>query len=189
MTESEFRSAIEDLGLVASVVTGDAATSPDDVGDVYAVDPTGPVAEGSTVTGTIHAPIAAIEDPTTAPRMAGDADPTDLTTGEPYTIEWDAATCPAGYTLAGYDVTILWANGDEVVEQVNGSQLNITQMPTGDNVVSYAYRCDIEGGETLTSGSSPTLTMTAAPEETPTPEPTPEPTPTPTLPVLPPEGP
>ncbi|SDS07953.1 protein kinase domain-containing protein [Agrococcus carbonis] len=187
MTEAEFRSAIEDLGLVASVQTGDPATSTGDVARIYAVDPTGPIAEGSTVTGTIHAPVTAIQDPTTPPRMADGADETDLRTGQPYTVEWDAATCPAGYTLAGYDVTIMWANGEEETLQVNGARLNITQMPTGDNLISYAYRCGIDGGETLTSGASPALTMQASPEETPTPEPTPEPTVT--LPVEPSDGP
>ena len=191
LTEAEFREAIEDLGLVASVATGDGATTGEDVGRIYAVDPTGPVPEGSTVTGTIHGPVAAIEDPTSAPRMAGDEDAAALEAGQPYTVVWDAATCPAGYTLAGYDVLIEWAVGEPQTLQINGSQLNITEMPVGDNTVSYSYRCDIEGGQTLTSGSSPVLTMTASePEPSQTPEPTPEPTePEVTLPVEPPEGP
>lgn len=190
MTEAEFRAAIEALDLQASVQTGDAATSADAVGTIYAVDPTGPVAEGSTVTGTIYGSQATLDDPTTAPRMADGADATALTTGEAYFVEWDAQTCPAGYSLAGYDVTIQWANGDEqVVPGIGGARMEITSMPEGDNLVSYVYHCDVSGGESLVSGPSPTLTMTAtAPEETP--EPTPEPTdPIETPPVEDPEGP
>ncbi len=181
MTEAEFRAEIRELGLVPSVTTGEPATDPNDAGRIYEVAPTGPVPEGSTVEGTIHGPVAAIEDPTTPPRMAGGEDPSALEPGEPYTIEWDAATCPAGYALAGYEVTIAWANGEEETVPSNGPQLNITQMPTGDNVVSYAYRCEVDGGQALTSGASPTLTMTVVePEETP--DPTPPATPTPSLP-------
>ncbi|SFS10296.1 serine/threonine protein kinase [Agrococcus baldri] len=191
MTEAEFRNAVEALGLVPEVTTGDPATNPDDVATIYAVDPTGSVPEGSTVTGTIHAPVAAIEDPTTAPRLQGDGDPDALEPGTAYVIEWDAATCPAGYALDGYDVTINWADGSEQVEPTGGAQLNITQMPVGENDFSYSYDCAIEGGQTLTSGASPVLTLTAV-EPEPTPEPTPDPEPTlpeVTLPVEPPEGP
>ncbi|WP_413317589.1 protein kinase [Agrococcus sp. 1P02AA] len=183
LTETEFRNAIEALDLVASVTTGEPATSPDDVARIYAVDPTGPVPVGSTVTGTIHAPLAVLDDPTTAPRMSGDEDPEALSTGTPYTVVWDAATCPADYTLAGYDVLIEWAAGTPETLQQSAPELRITQMPAGPNEVSYAYRCDTAAGETLTSGYSPSLTMVATePEETP--EPTPDPTtPAPTEPI------
>ncbi|MCR8670493.1 protein kinase [Agrococcus sp. HG114] len=196
MTEAEFRDAIEELGLVPSVETGRPATAADDVARIYAVAPTGPVPQGSTVVGTIHGPVAAIEDPTSAPRMGGGEDPAALETGTPYTVVWDAATCPADYSVAGYEATILWANGEQETLELNNPQLNITEMPSGDNEVFYAYRCAPAEGEALTSGPSPSLTMTAsAPEESPTPEPTqptqptPQPTPSVTLPVQPPAGP
>ncbi|GAA1423624.1 protein kinase domain-containing protein [Agrococcus citreus] len=188
MDEAEFRSAIEDLDLVPAVQTGDPATNPDDVGTVYAVNPVGQVAEGSTVTGTIYGPEAEITDPTTAPRLADGSDPAALTAGAGTSVVWDAASCPAGYTLGGtgvaaYTATVVWPDGRTEAFDSGTAQLDFTSVPAGQTTVSYAYRCTVPDGATLTSGVSPVLVMTAAAPETPDPEPTPEPTeadPTPT---------
>jgi serine/threonine-protein kinase len=196
MRESRFRSAIEALRLVPNVETGNPATSQDLVGTVYDVEPTGPVPEGSTVTGTIYGPMSQIADPSSAPRLADGTDPAALTAGSAVSAVWDAASCPAGYTLGGYTATVVWPDGRTETFNLSGAQLPFTSVPTGETAVSYVYRCDIADGETLTSGSSPVLTMTAAPAETPTPTPTtpappatPSATPLPTLPVEPTGGP
>ena len=192
MDETEFRGAIEDLGLVANVETGNPATDPGDIGLVYAVNPTGPVVEGSTVTGTIYGPVADVTDPTAAPRLSDGSDPAAVTAGAAVSVVWDAASCPAGYTLGGYTATVVWPDGQTETFETGTAQLDFTTVPSGETSVSYVYRCDIPDGETLTSGSSPALTMTATAEETPEPEPTPTPTPTApieTLPVEPTDGP
>ncbi len=192
MDEAEFRSAIEDLELVPAVQIGNPASNPDDVGVVYDVNPVGSVAQGSTVTGTIYGPEAEITDPTTAPRLADGGDPSALTAGTAVSVVWDAASCPAGYTLGGYTATVVWPDGREESFDSGTAQLDFTTVPSGQTAVSYAYRCTVSGGDTLTSAASPSLTMTATPAATPTPTPTPTPEPTdplPTLPVEPTDGP
>jgi len=192
MDETEFRGAIEDLGLVANVETGNPATDPADIGLVYAVNPTGPVVEGSTVTGTIYGPVSEITDPTAAPRLSDGSDPAAVTAGDAVSVVWDAASCPAGYTLGGYTATVVWPDGQTETFETGTAQLDFTTVPSGETSVSYVYRCEIPDGETLTSGASPALTMTATAEETPEPEPEPTPTPTEpieTLPVEPTDGP
>ena len=175
LTETEFRSAVEALGLVPSVQTGDAATTEADEGRVYDVEPTGPVALGSTVTGTIYGPMSDVADPTSAPRLSDGSDPSAIVAGSARSVVWDAASCPAGYTLGGYTATVVWPDGEtEAIETAN-AQLDFTTVPSGQTTVSYAYRCDIADGEALTSGSSPALTMTATAPATPTPTPTPTP--------------
>ncbi|UOW01682.1 protein kinase [Agrococcus sp. SCSIO52902] len=189
MDEAEFRAAIEALELEPAVETGNPAIAEADAGTVYAVDPTGPVPVGSTVTGTLYAPVAAIADPTSVPRLQDGGDPAALTVGDSPVVVWDEATCPAGYSLGGYTTTITWPDGREQIEETGIAQMNFSSVPAGDTTISYTYTCDVDGGESLTSGSSPALTMTAKPEETPEPEPTPTPTPTEpteTLPVEPP---
>ncbi|MGM1029183.1 MAG: protein kinase domain-containing protein [Actinomycetota bacterium] len=178
MDEDEFRGAVEDLDLVPAVQTGNPATDPGDVGTVYDVNPVGSVTEGSTVTGTIYGPEAEISDPTAAPQLSDGSDPASLTAGAPVSVVWDAASCPAGYTLGGYTATVVWPDGRTEDFDSGTAQLDFTSVPSGQTEVSYAYRCTIAGGETLTSGASPTLTMTAAAAETPTPTPTPTPEPT-----------
>ncbi|WAC67029.1 protein kinase [Agrococcus sp. SL85] len=173
MTESEFRAAIQELGLSASVQTGDAATSAADAGTIYVVDPTGPVTEGSTITGTIYAGVASLDDPSESPRMSDDSDPSAIVAGSDVSVVWDEASCPAGYSLGGYTATIQYPGGREQVVEAGAARVDFTDMAEGETTISYSYACEVDGGETLTSGDSPTLTMTATAEETPTPEPTP----------------
>ncbi len=197
MDENEFRNAIEDLGLVANVQVGNPAAGSEVVGEVYDVNPTGLVPEGSTITGTVYAPQAEITDPTSAPRTADGSDPGAVTAGSALSVVWDAASCPAGYTLGDYTVNVVWPDGENEAIPTGNAQLDFTSVPSGQTTVSYAYRCDIAGGDSLTSGASPTLTLTATAPATPTtpaPAPTettpPEPTqPLPTLPVEPTDGP
>ncbi|WP_306233545.1 protein kinase domain-containing protein [Agrococcus beijingensis] len=184
LTEAEFRDAIEALGLVPRVETGTPATTDGDAGRIYAVAPTGPVPVGATVSGTIHAPLAQIQNPTSAPRLQDNsADPAAVPVGSDLTIVWDAASCPAGYTISNYDALITFPSGSTATESPGGPAVQIFGLPEGATTVTYTYTCAIDGGEPLTSGSSPVLTLTGVAE--PEPEPEPEPTPTPTTPATP----
>jgi hypothetical protein len=182
MDEQEFRDAVEALRLVPAVETGDPATDPDLVGRIYAVAPTGPVPEGATITGMIHSAVAEIEDPTAAPRLGDGSDPAAQQVGATPSIVWDGATCPAGYALGDYVATITWPDGrvQDQATPVEGFDILAPGLGAGTTTVSYTFSCEVEGGQTLTSGSSPELVITAVPEETPTPTPTPTPPPTPT---------
>jgi serine/threonine protein kinase len=181
MDEQEFRDAVEALKLVPAVETGEPATDPALVDRIYAVAPTGPVPEGSTITGTIHGALVQIEDPTAAPRLGDGSDPRAQQVGATPSIVWDAATCPAGYSLGDYVATITWPDGrqQDQATPVEGFDILDPGLGVGTTTVSYTYSCEVEGGQTLTSGASPALTITAVPEETPDPGPDPEPEPTP----------
>ncbi len=178
LTEAEFRAAVEELGLEPAIRQGDPATTATEVGTSYAVDPTGSVPEGSTLTGTFYGAVATLSDPTESPRLADDSDPSAVVAGSDISVVWDEASCPAGYSLSGYSATIQWASGREQVVESPVARVELRDIPEGESRVSYTYSCQVGGGETLTSGSSPTLTITgtAEEEEEPTPTETPEPT-------------
>ena len=193
MTETEFRNAVEALDLVPSVQTGDPATREQLEARIYAVEPVGAVATGTTITGTIHAPVPQIESPAAAPRLAEGSDPV---VGDTVFVEWDAATCPAGYALGDYVATVTWPDGQTQEQPSPVERMELRSLPAGDTTVTYVYSCTVEGGDTLTSGASPALTISVEAPQTPapapsTPAPTPAPTPQPTqtLPVQPPVGP
>lgn len=192
MTEAQFRAAIERLGLVPNVTTGDPAANAGDVGRIYAVDPTGSVPVGTTITGRIHAEQAQLTAPQSVPRLADGGDPSALVADQGTNVVWDAATCPAGYALDGYTAHITWPNGSEETPATGAAGIEFRSVPPGETTISYTYSCAIGGGETLTSEQSPELVMTAtAPEPTQEPAPTtpPQPEPTETLPVEPGNGP
>ncbi|WP_404312297.1 protein kinase [Agrococcus terreus] len=178
LTEAEFRAAVEELGLEPAIQQGDPATTAAEVGTSYAVDPTGSVPEGSTLTGTFYGAVATLSDPTESPRLADGSDPSAVTAGSEVGVVWDEASCPAGYSLAGYSATIQWASGREQVVEAGTARVDLQDVPEGESRISYTYSCQVGGGETLTSGSSPTLTITATAEEEPEPEPTETPAPT-----------
>ncbi|MGO1574871.1 protein kinase domain-containing protein [Agrococcus casei] len=175
MTADEFRTAIGNLDLSASVTTGDPAPSASQEGQVYQVDPTGQVPMGSTITGTVYGPVATASDPTTAPSLVGEA--TGIEPGQQVQVQWPGQSCPAGYENPTYTVLISGPGDREVpAETGTENQLSFT-VEEGDQSVSFMYTCNGDGRDTITTGYSPTLTVTATPPEE-TDEPSTPPTPT-----------
>ncbi|QCR18049.1 protein kinase domain-containing protein [Agrococcus sp. SGAir0287] len=179
MTEAQFRDAMADLDLVADVQTGsEAAPTAAQAGTVYAVNPTGPVAPGTTISATIYAPLPTLEQPA-APTVQGGGS-TDVAPGDSLTVTWDAYSCPAGYEPS-YRVFLEGPGG---VGNVTGSTADVTFNGEGTVTVTYTVSCQADGRDELTSDPSQPLTFTvAAPEESTPPSESPDPSPSLPLPT------
>ncbi|WP_054145707.1 PASTA domain-containing protein [Frigoribacterium sp. RIT-PI-h] len=168
LTEAAARAALEELGLqVDSADAGSSAPSPDQVGTVASIDPTGALEKGSSVTIYIYRAA-----PTPAQPSTPTATPGQIAAGETATINWPAYTgCPTGYSLTGYSYTI--TGGTDTSGQsagglgANATSLTVTASAAGNLTVSYVANC----GQ-IASEPSPGVTITVtAPPTTPAPSP------------------
>lgn len=176
---SVFENAMDALDLVPNVVTGEPAPSQQDQGMVYAVEPTGEVEVGTTVTATIYGEFQTIAQPSGTPSAS---ETQNLRPGDPVDIDWPAQSCPSGYGNPTYTVRVLDGSGNQignVIETGSTNQTRIT-LQEGQNVISFMYTCSGSGLAEQSSDWSSALTLTAtepSPSPTPTPSPTEDPTP------------
>ncbi|WP_144721820.1 protein kinase domain-containing protein [Agrococcus jejuensis] len=179
MTESEFRDAMADLGLVADVQTGtENAPTAAQAGTVYAVNPTGPVAPGTMISATIYAGLPTLDEPAAATVQDGGS--TDVEPGDAVTVVWDTYTCPAGYSAA-YQALVQGPGG---VGNVSGASAQVTFTSEGTVTFTYVVTCSADGRDPLTSPTSQPLTFTVtAPVETTPPSTEPPADPEPSIPV------
>ncbi|GAA2176483.1 hypothetical protein GCM10009846_30490 [Agrococcus versicolor] len=180
LTEAEFRDAMADLELVADVQTGsEAAPTAAQVGTVYAVNPTGPVATGSTISAAVYAPLPTLAEPEAATPQGGS---TDVEPGDALTVTWPTYTCPAGYS-GSYTALI---EGPAGVGNVDGSSAQVTFSGPGSVTFTYTVTCEADGREPLTSPASAPLVFTVTePVETPAPSTPPSEEPQPSVPPSP----
>jgi serine/threonine-protein kinase len=171
LSADEARAKLEGLQLVANMEEGSAATTKDDEGIVYSVNPTGPVKVGTTITAKYYGDVVTPDAPSEAPAVETQG---PILPGDEVTVSWPAATCPAGQELSGYEV-IADGNGAKV-SSANPTSPDATEATItagdGDFSVSYRYFC----GQ-LQSEKSPasTVTVTTVPATEPgTPSATPE---------------
>ncbi|GIT78426.1 hypothetical protein LLS1_00950 [Leifsonia sp. LS1] len=160
-TADEARQMLQNLGMVADVQTGSAATSKEQVNTVYRVNPTGPVPKGSTVTVQVYGDVAAIPTPTDTV-SANPSSPQSLTNpATQITVSFGSAACPAGQNLVG---RALYVNG---AQQTPTSGNSTVWAPTsaGTYKLSYTIFC----GESVESAQSPTVDYVINPSSTPTP--------------------
>jgi serine/threonine-protein kinase len=165
------RAKLEGLQLVANMEEGSAATTKDDEGIVYSVNPTGPVKVGTTITAKYYGDVVRPDAPAEAPAIDTEG---PILPGDEVQVSWPAQTCPAGQELSGYEV-IADGNGAKVTS-ANPTSADTTEATItaggGDFSVSYRYFC----GQ-LESEKSPasTVTVTTVPATAPgTPSATPE---------------
>ncbi|MDQ0577383.1 protein kinase domain-containing protein [Agromyces albus] len=151
LTVDEARAKLEGLGMVANAVEGNAATTPEDAGRVYEVNPTGPVPIGDQVTITYYANPVTPSTPTDAPTTDKDS----VNSGGTVKVSWSAQSCPAGQTLSGYEVQV---TGDAAIQGggVVGPGSTTVNVTAGSQPfdVSYRYFC----GQ-LSSEFSPTTSV------------------------------
>ncbi|KIU02882.1 MULTISPECIES: protein kinase domain-containing protein [unclassified Frigoribacterium] len=168
LTEAAARASLEELGLqVDSADAGSSAPSPDQVGTVASIDPTGALEKGSSVTIYIYRAA-----PTPAQPSTPTATPGQIAAGQTATINWPAYTgCPTGYSLTGYSYTI--TGGTDTSGQsagglgANATSLTVTATAAGNLTVSYVANC----GQ-IASEPSPGVTVTVtAPATSPAPSP------------------
>lgn len=163
MTEDEVRSALDELGMVADVSTGDAAPTPEDVGRVYRVNPTGNVPKNSTIAVLIYGPFPTPTAPAAATLDPGETPP--VTAGTTIKINWPSYTgCPPGFNLTGFSFSIQNGNlvgfpGNVVTSpEATTADLLVTAGSTGNVTVSYIANC-----AQFPSTASPVLTVPIAP--------------------------
>lgn len=126
------------LGLQPEPLTGQAAQTPDQVGKVYEVSPTGNLEPGATIELKVYDELAALDAP-------GDATLTATT------MSWPSYQCPAGAT-ASYDVTVSGASVQGGQTQgIKATTVGLTGAKPGSTIsASYTVHC---GTQTASSGS------------------------------------
>jgi serine/threonine-protein kinase len=159
-TADQARAILQGFGMVADVREGTVAPTPDDVGKVYDVNPTGNLTRGQTVTVKIY---AAIPTPATPAKPAVTAPPAGPNGSYPpatkVTVSWDDFQgCPTNTTLTAYRLSV---NGDPYSGNpipATTRSVQITLGPTpGETTVSYLAECS-----GIQSPPSPDLTITTA---------------------------
>lgn len=142
-TYDEAAAKLRELGLASERSEGNAATSEDQVGIVYGIDPEGNLQRGQIVTVTVYGPMAEIPIPTAPPTLSGEGCDAagrcvNVAAGTTVTASWPAFTqCPAGMQILGYRITAVGGtptaaggavstnSGDVVVGETEGT-LSVT---------------------------------------------------------------
>ncbi|WP_285114753.1 serine/threonine protein kinase [Leifsonia sp. fls2-241-R2A-40a] len=145
LTADQARDKLQQVGMVADVSQGNAATTADQANKVYSVNPTGPVPKGSTITVKVYGPVAPIPTPTdtvSATPASGQGTPNSQ-----ISVSFGSATCPAGQNLVGRR---LYVNGQPQTP-VNDTKMVWSPSAAGTYQLTYTIFC----GESVESGQSP----------------------------------
>jgi len=156
-TQGQVAEILAAAGLRLDAIVGNIASSPDQVGEAYRVNPRGVVATGTLIAVYFYAPIPQPPAPTAMVVSAADGDA--YNPGDEVTISWPAyAQCPAGFPVSGYRLEIV---GGQLINPTSPSvPPNITQATVrlggvGTLRASYVVTC-----QSLTSPKSPDLRVT-----------------------------
>ncbi|WP_374945998.1 PASTA domain-containing protein, partial [Agreia sp.] len=147
-----------DFDLSASSVTGNAATTAEQVGTVYKVNPVGNVQRGSKIELTVYGPLPIVNAPGASPTFVK-SDPsvgnnTTLAGTGSFTVSWPAYSCPSGTTLQSYTVSAVNA----VVQADPGANTQAILQATDPGNVQVTYAVTCSG---IASSPSPILNVTA----------------------------
>ena len=178
-TQQEVDDILTELGLVLDAQQGNPAPSPDQVDRSYRVNPTGLVEEGDVITVFFY---TAVETPPQPNNLAINPGSGPYLGGSTVTLSWPSYTsCPAGFALDGYNVTIVGGTPAQANPIPAGTNnLDVELADGGQLRVTYIALCGDLQSERSNELAVP---ITAAPVPTPVPTPTPTPTtPTPTEP-------
>lgn len=162
--------AANDLG--AQCETGNAATSPDQVGLVDTVNPTGRVPAGTIIVLRVFGEETPLPTPGT-PTLPGSS----VTAGSNIQVSWQQYTCPSGTgNVASYNLTA--TNGTfaesgqstaSFAPDARNGQLQVSNSPGQTLRVTYTVSCS---GTDRTAGPSGEASASISGGNTPTPEPT-----------------
>ena len=147
-----------DFDLSASSVTGNAATTAEQVGTVYKVNPVGNVQRGSKIELTVYGPLPIVNAPGASPTFVK-SDPsvgnnTTLAGTGSFTVSWPAYSCPSGTTLQSYTVSAVNA----VVQADPGANTQAILQATDPGNVQVTYAVTCSG---IASSPSPIQNVTA----------------------------
>jgi len=170
-TCEQARSILEQNDLVADCKTGNAAKSPDQVGQIYDVNPTGRVEPNTTITVTAYAEETPLTQPS-APTLPGST----VQAGSTVTVSWQQYTCPSGTgSVSSYNFTA--TNGTfastgqstaSFAPDARTAQLQVNSSAGQTLRVTYTVSCS---GTERTAGPSGEASATIA-GGTPSPSPT-----------------
>ncbi|MBW8872525.1 MAG: PASTA domain-containing protein, partial [Leifsonia sp.] len=147
LTADQARDKLQQVGMVADVSQGNAATTQDQANKVYSVNPTGPVPKGSTVSVKVYGPVAPIPTPTDT--VSATPESGQGTPNSQISVSFGSATCPAGQNLVGRR---LYINGQPQTP-VNDTKMVWSPSAPGTYQLTYTIFC----GESVESGQSPAL--------------------------------
>ncbi|KAB1655343.1 serine/threonine protein kinase [Pseudoclavibacter chungangensis] len=148
LTYEEASSKLSALGLVPERSVGAAAPSQDQVNTVSAVNPTGTLSPGATVTVTVYDEIASPDAPTSAPSITVNQNGTQAN------VSWPSYQCPPGQALSHYVVHVSGGSSNNGTE-VTGTSISVA-IDQGSTALTVSYEAVC--GNT-SSGSSPETTV------------------------------
>ncbi|MDZ8275423.1 serine/threonine protein kinase [Microbacterium aquimaris] len=167
------RGILEQNDLVADCQTGNSASTAEQVGVIYEVNPTGRVETGTTITLTAYGEQVAMPTPTT-PSL----DTQTVAPGGTLTVTWEGYSCPAGegspsaYNFSATNGT--FSNGESTSafgQSERNAQITVPNNASGTVIVTYTVTCS--GGEAGQRQSPQSGEATAAIQPAPTTSPTP----------------
>jgi serine/threonine-protein kinase len=169
-TCDQARTTLSDAGLVANCQPGNAASSQDQVGIVYAVNPTGRVEEGAEITVTTYGEL------TPMPTPANPSLPATVEPSSSATVQWTGYTCPSGtgsvssYNLTAINGTFASTGQSTAAFTPNdrSAELEVSNSPGQALTVSYTVTCS-GNGQQRDSGSSAEANSPITPASTPNP--------------------
>ncbi|WP_418516155.1 protein kinase domain-containing protein [Curtobacterium flaccumfaciens pv. flaccumfaciens] len=153
---SEVQTELGQLGLVATVVDGDAATGSNSPNTVQSLDPTGSLVPGDTVT---------IRQWTTPPTVSKPAAPEagDVSDTGSVTFSWETATCPTGYSVSTYSWNVTGGKDSSGATSGTISSTAVSiQADAADQPVTFKYSvtCGANGSDLAKSPGSDAATAT-----------------------------
>jgi len=159
LTSAEARDKLVGLGLVADLVEGNIADSPDKVDRVYDVNPTGTVEKGTKISVKYYVAGPSPAAPAAAPTVA----PATAVAGTDVVVTWTAQSCPSGQTLTGYEVLVEGTGATSPGPAgADATTATITTGPgAGEFTVKFRYICG--GFPSEYSAASTPVIVTAAP--------------------------
>ncbi|MDQ1074964.1 serine/threonine-protein kinase [Microbacterium sp. SORGH_AS_0969] len=166
-TCDEARAILRENNLAATCATGNAATSADEVGKVYIVDPTGRNPAGTNITVTVYGEETPLSQPGT-PTL-----PSSVAAGATVQVSWQQYTCPSGTgNVTSYNFTAeqgtFATNGSSTASfspDERNAELVVSNSPGSTLRVTYTVSCSGtdrtagpsgEASATISGGPSPT---------------------------------
>lgn len=168
-TREDVQALFDELGIVLEARDGNPAPSPDQVDRAYRLSTTGVVEPGQVVEVFFYVPV---ETPPAPNNLAINPGSGPYVGGTTVTLSWPSYTsCPAGFALEGYNVTIVGGSPAQANPIPAGTNSLQVQLADGGQLrVTYIALCGDLQSERSGELAVP---ITAAPEPTPTPTPTP----------------
>ncbi len=160
LKEAEATAYLDERGLDASFVDGNAAPSEGDVGSVYQVSPRGTVAKGTTITLTVY---TAVPAPTQPGALTASTNPPYLGGSDVDVLIPAYTGCPPSTSLTAVRVTATGGTTDianPAPASTTGFTLTLQGGPTDSGSATVSYLVECSG---IASPTSETLTVPYGP--------------------------